>query len=615
MTPRSEHHRQLRRHTTKTRRPKQIPAVLTAAMDRVTTGWTDSFVLDLVNLDEMTAYHMSFFLYHNQGVIRKLRLYACSLPQQPQQRLQQQQQRGRDAPTQDNDNSNSNSNPAAPAVDLPNDKSDASLQQLRAFIQDSQFLRNVTFSYCELGNDVLAKLLLRQDGNRADSEPTTVSPTTMTDSRCSSSSSSMVQELDLSRNQLQGTRFGEILGDVLVHEMPRLQKLDLQINPLGHGGMLALQSSLDRAAAASTLTQSLTAFALQDLNLRCCGLGNEGFNILADILTDMRHEHFPALMHLNVAYNNIEGTVGGTAVAHLLERHCGLQKLRLSGNALGENGARALAPGLAANNTLEILRLDYCQVGDDGIHAIVNSLVVVGVKRSKWDVAKKNGKKDVSGLKVLTLHSNGFTSSALPDLTRLLNHKESQLEHLNLSTNRHLLAKTDPPPTVMTRPTDDEDATQSTGRREPAESSSPSSVTALIQDFASAVAHNHTLRILSVYDCGMEDHARAMVFLDTLKRSNTTLESLRIADYTSAAAGRSHVGGSNNNKVLGVAEIEAICKGLGRRNQLLSYAASLKGAAATSATIVFGLSRLANEKDGSSAAFQIVRDKLFFPID
>jgi Leucine Rich repeat len=537
-------------------------------------------------------------LYHHQGVIRQLRLYACSLPQQPQQQRRLQIQRGRDTSTEVNNNNNDDINRDA-AQNLPGGNGDASLQQLRAFIQDSHCLRKVTFSYCELGNDVLGKLLLREDVSR-DSQPT-VSPSITH----GSNSHSMVQELDLSRNQLQGTRFGEILADVLVHEMPRLQKLDLQINPLGHGGMVALQSRLDRAAA-NTMTK-LPSFALQDLNLRCCGLGNEGFNILVDILTDKRHERFPALMHLNVAYNKIEGTVGGTAVADLLERHHGIHKLRLSGNALGGNGARALAPGLAANNTLEILRLDYCQVGDDGIHAIVDSLVA-GVGRSRLDGDKKV-EKNISGLKVLTLHSNGFTSSALPDLTRLLNHQESQLEHLNLSTNRHLLAKTDPPPAV-TQPTPNETRRE---RREPAESSSPSVVAALLQNLASAVARNVVLRILSVYDCGLEDAARTMVFLDTLKRSNTTLESLRIADV-SARAGHHRVNNSNTNKALGVAEIEAICKGLGRRNQLLSHAASLKGATATSATIVFGLSRLANEKDGKSAAFQIVRDKLFFPI-
>jgi hypothetical protein len=87
------------------------------------------------------------------------------------------------------------------------------------------------------------------------------------------------------------------------------------------------------------------------------------------------------------------------------------------------------------------------------------------------------------------------------------------------------------------------------------------------------------------------------------------LECLRIAGATTGCYQ------GNNSKVLNAAEIEAICQGLGRRNQLLSHAASLKGATATSATIVFGLSRFANEKDGNSAAFQIVRDKLFFAVD
>jgi hypothetical protein len=81
----------------------------------------------------------------------------------------------------------------------------------------------------------------------------------------------------------------------------------------------------------------------------------------------------------------------------------------LNENHLGVDGARAMQPGIRLHQTLLILALNGCRLGDDGISSIVDALV----------------EGNNSTIKEVCLSNNGITSRGLPHMTRLLQHVPS----------------------------------------------------------------------------------------------------------------------------------------------------------------------------------------------
>jgi hypothetical protein len=111
-----------------------------------------------------------------------------------------------------------------------------------------------------------------------------------------------------------------------------------------------------------------------------------------------------------------QGQAGGTVLSALLQNNL-LTTLFWNSNRLGVEGARALEPGLGANQTLQHFALTKCDLGDDGLSIIVDAL------------APRN-----HPIILIELSHNGFTSTrGLPHVTRLIQLRPLYFIHLDLN--------------------------------------------------------------------------------------------------------------------------------------------------------------------------------------
>lgn len=103
-----------------------------------------------------------------------------------------------------------------------------------------------------------------------------------------------------------------------------------------------------------------------------CGIGDDGLDHGARALSANEH-----IQEVDVGYNGIT-TVGCTILAEQLQKSpCGndtLLTLRLSGNAIGNAGVKALCQWLSSNPPLENLFLYNCSLTDEAVLHIANAL-------------------------------------------------------------------------------------------------------------------------------------------------------------------------------------------------------------------------------------------------
>jgi hypothetical protein len=156
-----------------------------------------------------------------------------------------------------------------------------------------------------------------------------------------------------------------LLVDSLLHH-PKLQRLDFNGNKTGPLASASLANLLRSSPMLSTLDVSfqtsdepleMEAIAdalsvntsLRILNLSNCAIVNEDAESLCRVLCGTNNT---TLVELLLARNKIDDQ-GIATLANLLPQMDSLKRLSLWGNPFEEDGAKALAEGLAANFTLE----------------------------------------------------------------------------------------------------------------------------------------------------------------------------------------------------------------------------------------------------------------------
>ncbi len=181
----------------------------------------------------------------------------------------------------------------------------------------------------------------------------------------SASASAMLAELALSSNGLTpaaATHLAEA-----VRELPSLVVLDLSYNELGSHGCVAIGEALGERRV------------LQSLSLAATGLQDEAVAHLAGLLS------LTPLAELDLDGNAASDDAMGALLA-MATRTNALTTLRMSANAVGEAGARALALHLAARpeGSLRSLALANNPIGLKGGEALRTA---VRVCRSVTDMA------------------------------------------------------------------------------------------------------------------------------------------------------------------------------------------------------------------------------------
>jgi Leucine Rich repeat len=257
-------------------------------------------------------------------------------------------------------------------------------QVLRDFFARSTTVTKVELCACYFGSQEEALQLLA-----AFETNTTVTDLTLIDIA------------NLGSGPLGGAAHGACLSN-LMQNMTQLQLLQCSGRHLGVEGVRAFQPGLRS-------NQSL-----RELSLARCGIGgDDGIRIIADSLVGN------TIMNvLNISYNNITPT-GLDDITRLLES-TRIKKIALSGNAgifRNEASTQRFARSLSRLEFLKELRLSDCQLGDEGIHLIVDGLVGNTI------------------MEALNIYGNGITSIGLAEITRLLK-SSKRLQKIDLRFNR-----------------------------------------------------------------------------------------------------------------------------------------------------------------------------------
>jgi hypothetical protein len=167
-------------------------------------------------------------------------------------------------------------------------------------------------------------------------------------------------------------------------------------------------------------TQQLKAMlhrntVLQDLDLTGDALGSVG---LAEIAPALYRN--TSIQGLDVSKNGLDDLVAANALRELLRRNKTITRLYMNNNAFGSNVAfvRCIADGFRANATLQELGLSACELDDQGLSILADSL-----GRQK------------RGLLTLNLSGNQISGTGLHALVNNATAALSTVAHLNLSGN------------------------------------------------------------------------------------------------------------------------------------------------------------------------------------
>jgi hypothetical protein len=299
--------------------------------------------------------------------------------------------------------------------------------------------------------------------------------------------------------------------------------------------------------------------------------------------------HDPSVTHLNLLNVGLEGAVGGSILSSLVRNNWRLNTLTCRRLPLGLEGARALQPALRAPHAVAKLSLKRCHLGDDGLSVIVAAL----------------GKN--STVKSLALQNNGFTSSGLPHVTRLLQLQRDSLTRIYLCANRGVF--------------DDEENTRDF-------SSALSKTTKLLvlgMSFCrspiqaldlilGAVAKSSTLVTLGAWETvSLQPVLESIPKLQSVRHLIVNLDFLDAAvlSYFHRNTSVHFVyAGARRNVKISTGPISIILE----RNRRLAFAKELV-AAEPQTTIslgvwAMGVQQLARDNAGATASYQILREKL-----
>ncbi|GAX15179.1 hypothetical protein FisN_12Lh119 [Fistulifera solaris] len=146
--------------------------------------------------------------------------------------------------------------------------------------------------------------------------------------------------------------------------------------------------------------QSIRSLSLENLNL-----GTPQIDLIVTMFTTNCH-----LEKVSLRRNIIDGDAAASLFRDVSTFNPSLRSLLLSGNPLGDEGARAITTFLKCNTSLETLCLVDCRLGKVGCRTIAEGL------------------KAMQGIRQLYLDSNEIKSSASPILDNLQNGNYSLTE-------------------------------------------------------------------------------------------------------------------------------------------------------------------------------------------
>jgi hypothetical protein len=154
---------------------------------------------------------------------------------------------------------------------------------------------------------------------------------------------------------------------------------------------------------------------LQDLNLSGDALGSTGLVEVASALY-----RNTSIQGLDVSANGLNDLASANGLRELLRRNKTITRLFMDRNTFGNNIAavRCIADGFRTNTTLQVLDLSYCELGDQGLSILAESL---GQQKR--------------GLVDLDLSANHITCCGLRALVDNAAAALSTLTHLTLSKN------------------------------------------------------------------------------------------------------------------------------------------------------------------------------------
>jgi Ran GTPase-activating protein (RanGAP) involved in mRNA processing and transport len=170
-----------------------------------------------------------------------------------------------------------------------------------------------------------------------------------------------IKALDLTNNDLDGIESSNALRELILRNNT-ITSLCIARNGFGRNAT-AVRSIADGMRSNTTL---------QQLDLRTCGLGDQGISVLAIALT-IRNA---SLLELNLRNNAITSVGLRTLVYDNVEALKTLTKLCLTYNAIRSEGATIMADALGHNAMPSLKRLDLggCIIDDDGFVALVSAL-------------------------------------------------------------------------------------------------------------------------------------------------------------------------------------------------------------------------------------------------
>jgi Ran GTPase-activating protein (RanGAP) involved in mRNA processing and transport len=170
-----------------------------------------------------------------------------------------------------------------------------------------------------------------------------------------------IKNLDLNDNGLDNIESANALRE-LIRRNKTITSLHLAHNSFGE--ILAAVRIIADGVRRNT--------ALQQLDLSCCGLDDQGISVLANALASRN----ASILKLNLNGNEITSVGVRALVDENVEAVKTLTLLYLSANPIKREGATILADSLGRNAMPSLKRLDLvcCQIGIDGFVALVSAL-------------------------------------------------------------------------------------------------------------------------------------------------------------------------------------------------------------------------------------------------
>ena len=190
-------------------------------------------------------------------------------------------------------------------------------------------------------------------GRRTPTKPTTRASTTRRTT------------LDLGGDAMRALDGANEMAESFVEDAERGRSLELEVRRPRDETAWLLGRALRGVAGGTSSAARLTSLTLRGGK----GLSGDGFTRLVSALTEAR-----ALRKVDLSSCGL-GTSAGTALAAVLDENgCPLERLDLRGNALGAEGAIAMAGALKHSKMLKALNLAHNLIGADGVRALAEAL-------------------------------------------------------------------------------------------------------------------------------------------------------------------------------------------------------------------------------------------------